>query len=149
ERLGDKAAHEFRARADVNRGDGDSGVLTARILPHIERADRLKARDENHEIHHDGQHRPADENVSEGFHFRFPCRAVNQLSDGFGFLSVLGVMSSFTTTLWPLRSLNRPELTTFSPTFNPDSMLMKSPLARPTRTNCCRAPKPGGLFVEF
>ena len=61
QRRGDEPAHQVGAGADIDGGDGHRGVVAARILPHDERADRLEPGDQNHQVHHQGEHRPADE----------------------------------------------------------------------------------------
>ena len=60
ERRGDEAAHQLGAGADIDGGDGDGGVFTARILADVERADGLETGDQNHQVHHQRQHRPPD-----------------------------------------------------------------------------------------
>src|SRR5664280_1720700 len=59
----------------------------------------------------------------------------DQLSPGSGEFDGLGVVSLFSCTDMPLRSLNTPALTTRSPALRPVRMLMKSPWDRPVRTN--------------
>ena len=61
-------ADKVGTRTDVGGSDSDCGIVAARILPGIQRTDRLKPGDQNHQVHHEGEHRPADEQISERFH---------------------------------------------------------------------------------
>ena len=65
ERRRDEAAHEVGVRAHVDGGDGDGGVLAARVLADVQRADRLHAGDHDDEVHDDRDDRAADEEVGE------------------------------------------------------------------------------------
>ncbi len=49
QRRGDESAHQVGIRADVHRGDLNEGNVAAGILPDAQRADRLKAGDQNDE----------------------------------------------------------------------------------------------------
>ena len=61
----EEAAHEVGVRADVDRLHADDRQIAARILPHVERVDRLVARQQDDEVDDDGQHGPADEQVGD------------------------------------------------------------------------------------
>ena len=63
ERRGDEAAHQVGAGAHIDRGDGDRRVVAAGILPHDQGANGLDPGDQDHQVHHQRQHRPADEDV--------------------------------------------------------------------------------------
>ena len=65
ERGGDEAAHQVGARAHVGGGDGDGRVLAARVLPDVERPDRLHPGDDDEEVDDDGDDRSANEEVGE------------------------------------------------------------------------------------
>jgi len=52
QRRGDKPAHQVGAGADVSGLNGDRGVFAAGILPEVQGANRLKAGDQDDEIHH-------------------------------------------------------------------------------------------------
>ena len=63
----DEAAHEVGVRADVGGRDADDGEVAARVLAHVERADRLVTRQQDDEVDDHRQHGPADEEIGE-FH---------------------------------------------------------------------------------
>ena len=65
QRRGDEAAHQIGIGADVDGGDGDRGVLAARVLAHIEGADRLQAGDDDDQVDHQGQDGTAYEEVGD------------------------------------------------------------------------------------
>ena len=65
ERRGDESPHELGICTNVGRGDGDDGVLAARVLANIQRADGLETCHEDDEGHHKGKDRLADEDVGE------------------------------------------------------------------------------------
>jgi hypothetical protein len=65
ERRGDESPHELGIRADVGRGDRNNGILTARVLANIQRADGLETCHEDDEGHHEGEDRLANEDVGE------------------------------------------------------------------------------------
>ena len=81
QRRGDEAAHQVRAGAHIDGGDGHRRVVAARVLPDDERADRLEPGDQDDQVDHQREHGPADEEIGEGLHGR---RLGAQLSDGRG-----------------------------------------------------------------
>src|SRR5262249_58033965 len=96
---------------------------------------------------------PPDEEVGEartrlgrrlGAHGMFLLGA--QRSTGAGTNCAGGARSLFTITVWPLRSLKAPLLTSVSPPFSPDRICTKSPRRSPRRTNCCLATSVGLSF---
>ena len=72
ERGGDEPADQVRASADVDGRDRDRGVFAARVLPHVQRADRLDAGDEDQEVDDEREDGPADEEIGDGSHGSFP-----------------------------------------------------------------------------
>ena len=62
---GDETAHDIGARADVNSRDRHRGVFTPRILADAERPPRLQARNDDHDIDHDRQNRPAHKKIGK------------------------------------------------------------------------------------
>ena len=146
ERRGDEPAHEVRAGADIDRGDGDRGVFAARVLPNVERIrmawnpairiTRLTT------IASTGRRmkRSVKDFMRESKRLVTPADA--------GVSEVLGTSSLFSITAMPLRSLNKPALTMRSPGLSPDATLTKSPRACPVRMNCWRTTRPRpALFV--
>ena len=67
ERRRDEAAHQIGAGADVGGAHRDGRALELGVLAHVERADRLQAGDDDHQVDDDREDRPADEDVGE-FH---------------------------------------------------------------------------------
>jgi hypothetical protein len=65
QRRGDEAAHQVGVGADVDGGDGDRGVLAARVLAHVEGADRLQAGDDDDQADHQGEDGTAYEEVGD------------------------------------------------------------------------------------
>jgi hypothetical protein len=65
ERRGDEAAHQIGARSDVDRRHGDRGRLDLRVLPDVERADRLHPGDQDDQVDHQREDRTLDEEVGE------------------------------------------------------------------------------------
>ncbi len=112
ERRRDETADEVGVGADVRRRDLDDRDVAARVLPDAQRANRLHARNQNHEADDDRQHRPLDEEIGE----------THQLFSGRGFGLLPGLTLLLTSTAAPLRSLKTPEVTTSSPGLMPDTI---------------------------
>ena len=83
QRRGDETAHQFGAGAHVDGGDGDRGVLAARVLADVEGADRLKPGDDDDQVDHQGQHGTADEEIGD-FHERQLFSGVGACLEGGG-----------------------------------------------------------------
>src|SRR5262249_24452160 len=111
ERSREEPAHQVRVRTDVRRRDAHHRDVAARILADAERADRLQACDQDHQIDDDRENRALDEEAP-GPHQLFP---------GAGAGSLPGWTRVSTRTAEPLCSLNTPEVTTSSPDSTPDS----------------------------
>ena len=65
ERRRDEAAHQIGVGADVDGRHVDDRDVAARILPDAQRADRLQAGDQDHQVDDDREHRPLDEEIGE------------------------------------------------------------------------------------
>ena len=65
---GDKAADQFRIRADVNGRHRDRRDIAARILAHIDRFHRLQTGDENDKADHHREDRTANKKIGKRFH---------------------------------------------------------------------------------
>ena len=103
------------------------------ILPDAQRADRLQAGDQDHQIDDDREDRPFDEEIGE-----LSC----QLSSGFGAGLLAGWTLLFTSTAAPLRSLKTPDVTTSSPGLTPEhDRRPDRPRAPSSLTNCWRTPR--------
>src|SRR5205085_9522217 len=96
--------------ADVGGRHGDDRDVAARVLADAQGADGLQSGDQDHEIDHDREDRPLDEQVRE----------CHQLFSGFG----TGLLAGCTLLLiWmaaPLRSLKTPDVTISSPALTPE-----------------------------
>ena len=112
ERRGDEAAHQVGVGADVERRHLDDGDVAARILAHVQRADRLQPGDQD------------DRLTTIARTGRLMNRSVNFISCplGFGARLFAGCTLLFTLTAAPLRSLNTPDVTISAPASRPDTI---------------------------
>ena len=118
QRRGDESAHKVRVRSHIGRLDGDDGDVAARVLPHVEAANRLQTRQQNDQVDH-GRHDQRRMNKSVNF-MPFLRRRSSYMFGGFGLASLPGWTLLLTSTAAPPRSLNTPELTTSSPSLTPE-----------------------------
>src|SRR4029078_8983159 len=84
ERRRDEAADQVGVGADVGGRDADDGDVAARVLADAERADRLQAGDQDHQVDDDGEDGTFDEEICEA-HGDTQLESVNVSTPNFQF----------------------------------------------------------------